>query len=462
MNYINIEAEQQLLGAILLHNETFAMVGDVLQADHFAEPVHQRIFAHCAGRIAKSHLVSPVTVKLDFEGDAGLKELGGAGYLARMAGASVAPSSAREYARVIIEAACRRALDMSAVQAQEALSGGMMTAHEVKMGLLHALSGLPEPAGEESSYSLLSAMLDAARDAADAYQGNVSFLQTGIPSLDKILKGLGPADFCIVAGATSMGKTSLALEIANNIAFAPDRGVVFVSLEMTRQQLATRMASARARVPYSDMRDPASLPEKDFRRWLEASQDVGKGNMRIIPRHVRDIPAIHAAVDRAGNELRGNLSAVIVDYVQLIRGPGKDRYTQMTEVSIMLKHMAGMMGVPLIGLCQLSRNIGDRDDKRPQLSDIKETGQLENDADQVVFCHREEYWLSRQGPRPDKRGDITSDAQAEWQADLSACKNKMELIVRKNRHGPLAIAEVGFHDATNRFWELGNDDSQDF
>lgn len=461
MSFHNVEAEQQLLGAILINNDLFALVGDFLQAEHFADPVHARIFEMAGARIAKGHLVSPVTMKLALESDEGLKELGGPAYLARMAGAAVASSMARDYGKVILEAACRRSLNESAAQAQEALSGGVDSA-EVKLRLLHGLQALPEIGGEESSYSLLAAMTEATQDALASYRGEASFLQTGIASLDRVIKGLAPGDLMLLPGATSMGKTSLALEIAANVAIAQNKGVCFVSLEMTRQQLATRMASAVARVPYSSLRDAASMDEAEFRKWIEAAPAVGAGNMRIIPKHVRDIPAIHAAATRASSALKGGMSVLIVDYAQLVRAPGKDRYSQMTDVSIGLKTMAGMLNVPVIALCQLSRDIGNREDKRPQLSDIKETGQFENDADQVVFCHREQYWMERQGPKPDKRGNITEESKRDWQVDLAAVKNKMELITRKNRHGRLATAEIGFHDATNRFWSLDKSDDDGF
>jgi len=316
------------------------------------------------------------------------------------------------------------------------------------------LQGLPEGQAEESSYSLAKAMVEATHQAVAAYQGETAFLKTGVGVLDAIIRGLAPGDLCLIAGATSMGKTSLALEIASNVAYRGD-GVAFVSLEMTRQELATRMASAISRVPYTDLRDPATMTEDSFRKWIEATTKVSQGTMRIIPRHIRDIPAIHAAVSRAGLDFKsGKPALVVIDYAQLVRGQGKGRYEQMTEVSIGLKQMAGMLEVPVVALCQLSRDIGGREDKRPQLSDIKETGQFENDADQVVFCHREGYWLQRQGPRLDKNGQVTDQAKTEWQADISAVQNVMELIVRKNRHGRLATAEIGFHDATGRFWDL--------
>ena len=453
MTFHNVEAEQAVLGALMLNNRVFDLVGDILTPEAFGDPVHGRIWQASAERIRKGHLVSPVTLKLQFDADAGLKELGGAGYLAKIAVNGALPVTARDYAKQIIEASCRRMLQTSALQADAMLSEGR-DSQEVKLALLHALQSIPEGSAGESSYSLAKAMSEAAEQAVKAYQGQTSFLKTGVTVLDKIIRGLAPGDLCLVCGATSMGKTSLALEIASNVAYRGE-GVAFVSLEMTRQELATRMASARARVPYTDLRDPSNMPEADFRKWIEATAEVAKGAMRIIPKSVRDIPAIHAAVKHAGLDFKGGKpSLVIVDYAQLVRGAGKDRYEKMTEVSIGLKQMAGMLEVPIIALCQLSRDIGKRDDKRPQLSDIKETGQFENDADQVVFCHREGYWLQRQGPKLGKNGEITDQARTEWQADIAAVQNVMELIVRKNRHGRLATAEVGFHDATNRFWDL--------
>jgi replicative DNA helicase len=176
--------------------------------------------------------------------------------------------------------------------------------------------------------------------------------------------------------------------------------------------------------------------------------------MRIIPKHIRDIAAGHAALRRVKREFGNDLAAVFVDYAQLVRGQGKSRYEQMTDVSIGLKTIAGMLECPVIALVQLDRNIGERENRRPQLSDIKETGQFENDADQVVFCHREEYWLERAGPKPGRDGKISADARADWEADLAAARNLMEIIVRKNRHGRLATATAGFHAPTNRFWTL--------
>lgn len=455
----NVEAEQQLLGAILLDNAAFDQVGDILNVEHFYDPVHARIFDLCAKRIAKGHLSSPVSLAPILATDEGLGQLGGPAYLIRMAAAAAHKSLIRDYAKMIVEQACRRALQESAQEALQALSGGG-EASEVKAALQIALQRLPEPAGEESSVSLLKATTKAVARAASSYQGEAKVLQTGVPALDRVIRGLEPGDLMLLGGATSMGKTSLALEIAGNVAIKAKRPVGFWSLEMSDEQLATRMASAASRVPYAALRDASDMEEDTFRKWVAASQEIGMTSpLRIVPKHIRDLPAGHAAMRRVKREFGGALDLVVVDYAQLIRGTGKSRFEQMTEVSIGLKAMAGMLECPIIALVQLSRDIGQRDDKRPQLSDIKETGQFENDADQVVFCHRESYWLEREGPKVDRNGDITDKAKIEWEADLAACRNIMEILVRKNRHGKLATVQVGFHAPENRFWPLDKGDA---
>lgn len=289
-------------------------------------------------------------------------------------------------------------------------------------------------------------------------------LKTGVGGLDKIIKGLGEGDFLLIGGATSMGKTALAIQIADNIAFRGGGSAAYWSLEMEAEQLVDRMASSRAKVPYSQLRDAESMEEKDFRKWVECAREVSQGSMRIIPKHIRDIAGGHAAIRRASYEVGEDMpiKAAIVDYAQLVRGEGRTRFEQMSNVSTGLKTMAGLLKIPVIGLVQLDRKIGERDDPRPQLSDIKESGQFENDADQVVFCHREEYWMQRKGPAVTRDGRVTDEAQADWRADMAAAKNKMELIVRKNRHGPLATAQVGFHAPTNKFWDLQANDDEGF
>ena len=456
----NIEAEQQLLGAILNDNLAYHRVADVLRSDHFHDPVHGRIFDIAGKRIFGGHLVSPVTMKLTLEGDEGLKELGGPAYLARMAGSAISSAAVGEYAKIIIEAAARRALAEALQDGQKRLSEGVDSL-EAKMALLTALQEMPDSGGA-SSYSLLKSVVDSTEAALADYQGKSAYLQTGLPALDGILKGVGPGNYCLIGGAPSMGKTSLAVDIACNISANPEKGVVFVSLEMSKEELANRIISRASRIPYSAIRDAGTMSEDDFRKWLESSQAVSKAfAMKIVPPHVRDIPAIYAAVNRAALDLPGGKpGAVILDYAQLVRSSAKGRYEQMTEVSVQIKQLARQLNCPVFPLVQLSRDIGKREDRRPHLYDIRDSGQFEQDADQAVFCHRESYWLERDGPRADKSGKLTEEARSEWAGQIERWKGKMEIIVRKNRHGRIGTAEVGFHEPTNRFWRLGDEQEE--
>lgn len=457
---MSVEAEQQLLGALLSNGENIDKVSDILEPEHFGEPLHGRIYDLVRSRVMKGHLASPAAIAPLLMEDFTLKELGGPLYLIRLVGASISNYAVRDYAKVVVEHAARAGLAKCSQEAVEAISAGG-DAQEVKATLLTALQRLPEHAGEESSVSFLKAMTRAVEKANSAYQGATSALKTGIAGLDDIIKGLEPGDVCLIGGTTSMGKTSLALEIASKAAIDRECRVGFWSLEMSDDQLATRLASARSRVPYAALRDAGNMTEDDFRKWCGAAREIDTAPIRIVPKHVRDLAAGHAAMRRVKREFGGRLDLVIVDYAQLIRGPGKSRFEQMTEVSIGLKALAGLLECPIIPLVQLSRDIATRDDKRPFLSDIKETGQFENDADQVIFCHRESYYLERQGPKPDKSGNVSVEAMADWQAEMATCRNQMELLVRKNRHGRLDSCTIGFHDATNRFWALG-DTQEDF
>ena len=450
----SIEAEQALLGAILCDNRTFFRVSNIVTPDHFYDPVHAAIFELAAKRINRENLASPVTLAPAMSDHDGLQELGGAKYLVRLAGAAIAVSAAPEYALMIVELAIKRQLDAAMVSARTGMASDDLS--ETVIRLQHALHAIPEIKGQEDALSMLAAATEAARLASAAWSGDVQLLATGIVPLDRILRGLGPGDLMLLGGSTSMGKTATAIEIADKVASSGDKSAAFWSLEMEPDQLASRMASSRSRVPYSSMRDPTSLEEADFRKWIDGIKGVSEQNMHIIPKRIRTIAGAHSSLKRMVHRLpvEAPLSLLVVDYAQLVMGEGKTRYEQMCSIPTDLKSLGGLLGIPVIALVQLDRNIGDRDDTRPQLRDIKESGQFENDADQVVFCHREEYWIERKGPTVGKDGAVSDSDRTDYQADLAAARNKMELGVKKNRHGRLATAEVGFHAATNRFWDL--------
>ena len=458
----NIEAEQAVLGAILCNNALYHKVAGFLLPDHFFDPVHAKIFDLSGARIRKEHLASPVTMKNLLEDDEGLEALGGANYLIRLAGAAVGSSAIIDYAQIVVDVAIKRMLDAAMVAARDGMGGSDL---DVTIARLQAaLHAIPLTSGGETSISLMKATTDAVSQAVEAYQGRKGMLKTGFRTLDAILKGLGPGDLMLLGGATSMGKTAAAIEMADKVSFSGGRSVAFWSLEMEPEQLSARMASSRSRVPYAALREAETMDEADFRRWTEAAREVSGGAMRIIPKRIRDIAAGHAAIKRASHEVGEGapLSLIVVDYAQLIRGDGKTRIEQMSSIPTALKTMAGLLKVPVIALVQLDRNLGERDDPRPHLRDIKESGQFENDADQVVFCHREDYWLQRKGPKVGRDGTVSDGDRADYESDLLAAKNRMELIVRKNRHGKLATAEVGFHAPTNKFWDLAGSDGEDF
>jgi len=275
-----------------------------------------------------------------------------------------------------------------------------------------------------------------------------------------------PRKLYVTDGYVMTHNTALAVEIAANVGTIEGQGVVFVSLEMTKEELANRVISRASRIPYNDIRAAEGMEEAVFRKWIETAKGEGdRLNMEIVPRHVRTAAGIRSAVKRASQLLPGGKPAlVIVDYAQLIEPEPGRRYSGrtefMTEVSVRLKDMASIDGYPLIAIVQLNREIGKRPDRRPQLTDIRETGQFEQDADQVVMVHRESYWLERNGPEPDRNGKLTEESRAEWAGQMQRWKNRMEIYVRKNRHGRIGGCEVGIHEPTNRFWRLGDDQEE--
>lgn len=449
-------AEQVLIGSILNDASCVDQVADVITIEQFTLEVHARIWMTCLRRHQKAQEINVQTIYQIFKDNADLSEVKPQSYFVNLAGRGVSARLVRDYAITMRDGYTRRTVQDAVAAAGDNLRSGDDT-EEVVAGLQQSIAALPEVAGKESSVSLTAAATSALSQAKEAFEGNAVGLTTGIGALDKVIKKLMPGDLMLLGGTTSMGKTATAIQIADNVCRdGVEGGVVFISLEMEPEDIVNRMISSRSGVPYSSIRDASTLDESDFKKYAKHAGDVINGAMRIVPKHIRDMPGIHAAVRRAGNDMGVPVRLIVVDYAQLVRGAGNGRYEQMTNVSIGLKALAGLMGCPVVALVQLDRKIGDREDRRPQLSDIKETGQFENDADQVVFCHREDYWLRRFGPRQAKDGSIPNSNRVDYEADLAAAKNKIELIVRKNRHGKIATAEVGAYMPTNKFWDLGN------
>ena len=466
----SIEAEQQLLGAILTNNDIYDRVASIIGAEHFYDPVHARIYKKAADRIAQNNLASPVTLKAFFEEDEGLKELGGPAYLVRLAGAAVAAYAVRDYAQLIYDMAIRRELiNLGRDIAAKAAKGDTET--EPKEQIVEAeqaLYSLAEEGKTEGGFqSFLSAVTEAVNVANAAYQreGDLAGLPTRLTDLDKKLGGLHKSDLLILAGRPSMGKTSLATNIAYNVAKAYKRGVLpdgsegavdggvvgFYSLEMSAEQLAGRILAEASEISSHKIRQ-GDMTEAEFRRFVEAAKQL-----EACPLYIDDTPALPIAqlAARARRLKRTHgLDLLIIDYLQLIRGTGRadSRVNEVSEITMGLKAIAKELHIPVIALSQLSRQVESHEDKRPQLSDLRESGSIEQDADCVMFVYRGEYYKEREKP-----GDDDLAAMEQWKQDMDRLHGKAEVIIGKQRHGPIGTVELSFEAEFTRFGNLVKD-----
>ena len=463
----SIEAEQQLLGAILTNNDLFDRVASIVRADHFYDPVHARIFETASARIAKNNLASPVTLKAFMEDDSGLAELGGPAYLVRLAGAAISSFAVRDYAEMIYDLAIRRELitvgnDIAAKAARVDVDS------EPKEQIVDAeqkLYALAEQGQTEQGFqSFLTAVTNAVKVANAAYQreGGLAGVSTGLVDMDKKLGGLHRSDLLILAGRPSMGKTSLATNVAFNIARAYKKGITasgeegaidggvvgFFSLEMSAEQLATRILSEVAEIPSNQIRR-GDFTESEFRRIVDAAKEL-----EAAPLFIDDTPALPisqlAARARRLKRTHG-LDALFIDYLQLVRGTGRseNRVNEISEITMGLKAIAKELDIPVIALSQLSRQVENREDKRPQLSDLRESGSIEQDADVVMFVFREEYYKEREKP-----GDHELDKMGIWQEEMERLHGKAEVVIGKQRHGPIGTVELSFEGQFTRFGNL--------
>ncbi len=476
----NIEAEQALLGALLVNNDVYDRVASIVNEVHFFDPVHGRIYEIAAQRIQKNALASPVTLKAFMEDDEGLAELGGPAYLARLAGASVSVFAARDYAQMIYDLAIRRDL-MAIGEEITDKAQRMEVSNEPSEQIVEAeqqLYALSEQGQVDSGFqSFLKAVTDAVNVANAAYQrdGGMAGTSTGLNDMDKTLGGLHPSDLLILAGRPSMGKTALATNIAYNIAknykkgTKPDGsigavqgGVVgFYSLEMSSEQLASRILSEAAEIESQRIRS-GDMSEEEFRRLVEAAK-----TLESCPLFIDDTAALPisqlAARARRLKRTHG-LDVLIIDYLQLVRpASAKDsRVNEVSEITQGLKAIAKELNIPVIALSQLSRQVENREDKRPQLSDLRESGSIEQDADIVMFVYRGEYYKEREKP-----ADHEADKMMTWQAEMEELHGKAEVIIGKQRHGPIGTVSLAFEGRYTRFTDLapsryGRPDDQEF
>jgi len=468
----SIEAEQALLGAILFDNETFNQVGELVRPEHFYDPVHARIFDMCATLIKAQRLADGVTLREQFQRDGALAEIGGAQYLLTLLDrAARLQTHAVEYAQLIVDLALRRSLirigqeitGLALHPKEDESASAMIDQAEQRLQLLGQ-------EGEESrgfspfSRALTTSieMVTAAYKSAD----DVSGLRTGFEDLDRKLGGLHKSDLIILAGRPSMGKTALATNIAFNVALArhrdkrakgelgPDEklagGVVaFYSLEMSAEQLATRLLSDYSGIE-SDRIRRGALQKSELAKLRDASMELEKLPLFIDETGAISIAALQARARRL--QRRTGLDLIVVDYLQLVtsssRRSSDGRVQEVSEITQGMKALAKDLKVPIIALSQLSRQVELREDKRPQLSDLRESGSIEQDADAVMFVYRESYYLKRTEPQPG------SDKHVDWQNRLEAVNNVAEVIIGKQRHGPIGRVGLHFDERFTRFSNL--------
>ncbi len=468
----NIEAEQALLGAILVNNDAYYRVSDFLKPDHFQEPLHRQIFKVASDMIRAAKHASPVTIKTFLPAD---EKVGGemtvAQYLARLAAEATTIINAADYGRSIYDLFIRRQLitigeDMVNIAYDAPVD--MPPAGQIE-DAERRLFELAETGQYDGGFHDFGSALNTAIDMASAaYQreGGLSGIATGIHSLDARMGGLQSSDLIILAGRPGMGKTSLATNIAFNIAhsYVPDTaadgkpiaangGVVgFFSLEMSAEQLATRIISEQAEVGSSKIRR-GEITESDFEKLSYCAQE-----MQRIPLYIDETGGISiaqlAARARRLKRQRG-LDVLVIDYIQLMQASkraGDSRVQEVTEITTGLKALAKELEVPIIALSQLSRQVESRDDKRPQLSDLRESGSIEQDADVVLFVYREEYYLKNREP---KEG---TEEWFKWEMDMREAEGKAEVIIAKQRHGPTGTAKLGFQAMFTRFTDLAEED----
>jgi replicative DNA helicase len=471
----NLQAEQALLGALLANNKAYERVSEFLIPEHFADPIHGRIFASIARRVDAGQLADAITLKAEFEHSGILDEVGGTAYLAQLLTAMVGIINAGEYGKAIHDAWLRRQLiDIgetvvnNAFGAEPELDGaGQVEFAEQTLFDLAAKGG-----SERAMVSFERALSQAIDGAERAFHrsGGVSGLSTGLRDLDKKTGGLHPSDLVIVAGRPGMGKTALATKIAFGAAQAlkaearavdpnavAKQQVVIFSLEMSADQLATRLLAEESRISGDRIRR-GEIGQKEFDKFVQVSRDL-----QGLPLHIDDTAAISLSALRTRcRRLKrtSGLALIVVDYLQLMRPTAgtkpENRVQEISMITQGLKAIAKELSVPVIALSQLSRAVESREDKRPQLSDLRESGSIEQDADVVMFVYRDEYYLQQRAPK--QMGFDNEEkfhgAVEKWQRDMELVHNRAELIIEKQRHGPTGKIDLYFEGEFTRFADL--------
>ena len=453
----NIEAEQSVIGSILVTNEIFDEVNTIIKSGNFFDPMHQKIFNAIEILIYKGMLANPITLKNYFENEK--DDLNIPEYLVKITKFSTSERQAIEYSKIIYDMFVRRELIKisentidSAKQKNIDVTGKNIIENSEKL-----LFDLAEKGSFSSSLIKFDeAMKFTIEMATNAYKNEEGIVgvPTGLKDLDDRLGGLHKSDLLIIAGRPSMGKTALATNIAFNASkkIQDDNRqscVAFFSLEMSSEQLSTRILAEQSRIKSNDIRR-GRISEDQFDKFLETSKNIAE-----LPLYIDETPAISiAALSNRARRIKRihGLDLVVVDYIQLMRATNtKDgRVQEISEITQGLKAIAKELSVPVVALSQLSRAVEQRDDKKPQLSDLRESGSIEQDADVVMFVYREAYYLERKEPRP------ATVEHAEWQAKMNEVSSLAEIIIGKQRHGPTGNIMLEFEAMFTKFKDIQN------
>lgn len=471
----NVEAEAALLGAMMIDNRLADDVVEQIEDIHFFEPLHGRIFRAIKTLRQSDMLATPVTLKPMFEGDPAMTELGGPAYLAQLSSNPAALIGARQFAKQIYDLALLREL---VSVGRRLVDTAMDTSEEVnpRAQIEAAEEALFQVAAEGSSVQAVKSFAQATKVALDMAQkalnsgGGVSGVTTGLDSVNSRIGGLHHSDLIILAGRPGMGKTSLATNIAYNAArrymddirIGMDPGksigakVAFFSLEMSADQLATRILSEQSRISSEALR-MGKISKQEFTQLAHAAADLENLPLFIDDTAGLSISALHTRVRRLQRKNEGGLGLVVVDYLQLLSGSGNrasdNRVNEISEISRGLKTLAKDLNVPVIALSQLSRAVESREDKRPMLSDLRESGSIEQDADMVWFVYREDYYTAAREPKRPREGDDpkTFEDHAKWAMDMERVFGLAELIIAKQRHGATGKVTLKFEPNITRF-----------
>ncbi len=453
----NIEAEQSVIGSILLSNEIFDEISLIISGKNFYDPMHQKIFSAIESLIYKGMLANPITLKNHFENEK--DELNIPEYLVKITKFSTSTRQSIEYSKIIYDLFVKRQLIKISDNIIDTakLNDLNNDGQNIIQSFEKSLFDLAEKGSFNSSIVKFDeAVKQTIEMASNAYKNEEGIVgvPSGLRDLDDRLGGMHKSDLIIIAGRPSMGKTALATNIAFNAAKnIQDKGekscVAFFSLEMSSEQLSTRILAEQSRIKSNDIRR-GKISEEQFDKFIETSKNIAE-----LPLYIDETPAISiAALSNRARRIKRlhGLDLIVIDYIQLMKGTNfkEGRVQEISEITQGLKALAKELSVPVLALSQLSRAVEQRDDKKPLLSDLRESGSIEQDADVVMFVFRESYYLKNKEPRP------ATVEHAEWQAKMNEISHLAELIILKQRHGPTGTIMLEFEEMFTKFKDIQN------